>query len=342
MTFKKLVEVNRGVYGCLWLCEYKHMIKAVKIVEFTLKDAALMRSVIRETFLMKNLDHPNLMNTRTIFIKDKLRHKKYIHYVMDVYSHNLSIQMNNWNKQKTPIHINCIRKVMKQLLFAVHYLHQNNIIHRDIKPENILLDCNLNLKLTDYGISKVDYLYDEPLYNTDYVQTLWYRSPEVFLLKFCNGKSDMWSIGCILFELLCFRSHILFSYKTQKDVLLSIMKTFKIKDIPSEILKLYKIDREMEYFDSNLETFDLDTRIEKYRRFDNNDIVDLIKKLLIYEPKERYTTIECLKHSFLNYKDSIVTIKMDIPEKIKFLEQKKHSELKCEFLVEVLKETLNS
>ena len=68
MSFKKLVSVNKGQYGQIYICEYDNMLKIVKCVDFELTDCALLKSVIRETFLLKNINHTNCMNTDTIFI----------------------------------------------------------------------------------------------------------------------------------------------------------------------------------------------------------------------------------------------------------------------------------
>lgn len=83
-----------------------------------------------------------------------------------------------------------------QILSAVYYYHQKNIVHRDIKPENILLDTELNIKLADFGLSRV--FTEEKL--TTFCGTTHYMAPELFLFKPYEGpKVDVWSMGVVLY-----------------------------------------------------------------------------------------------------------------------------------------------
>lgn len=80
-------------------------------------------------------------------------------------------------------------------------MHSANVIHRDIKPSNLLLNKNCDLKICDLGLARG---YDNKSENlTEYVDTRWYRAPEVILNASAYTKSvDVWSSGCILAELL--------------------------------------------------------------------------------------------------------------------------------------------
>jgi NIMA (never in mitosis gene a)-related kinase len=82
---------------------------------------------------------------------------------------------------------------------AIDYIHSNKILHRDIKSQNVFLTSNGTLKLGDFGISKV-------LQNTmdkaaTMVGTPYYMSPEMYENKPYTHKSDIWALGCILYEL---------------------------------------------------------------------------------------------------------------------------------------------
>ena len=91
------------------------------------------------------------------------------------------------------------------MLSAIKYMHDGNLIHRDLKPANILLNSECHVKLADFGLARsIDQVYtDNNMMFTDYVATRWYRAPEIlFGSKDYSKPVDMWSIGCILGELV--------------------------------------------------------------------------------------------------------------------------------------------
>lgn len=157
-----------------------------------------------------------------------------------------------------------------QMLLAVQYLHENGIIHRDLKPENVLLssqkeDCLI--KITDFGQSKI-------LGETSLMRTLCgtptYLAPEVLISLGTAGYNravDCWSLGVILF--ICLSGYPPFSeYKTQvslKDQITSGKYNF-IPEVWAEV---------------------------------SEKALDLVKKLLVVDPKARFTTEEALAHPWL-------------------------------------------
>ena len=92
-----------------------------------------------------------------------------------------------------------IKWLMFQLLKGVSYIHKRGFFHRDLKPENLLIDDNLNLKISDFGLCRE--LESAPPY-TEYISTRWYRAPECVLRsRGYNQKMDIFAIGCIMAEL---------------------------------------------------------------------------------------------------------------------------------------------
>ena len=92
------------------------------------------------------------------------------------------------------------RTLMQQSLRALKHLHDMGVVHRDLKPENILLDANFDVKLIDFGMSKI--LQNENALMDTKLGTPYYVSPEVLQGKY-DKSCDMWSIGVITFVLLC-------------------------------------------------------------------------------------------------------------------------------------------
>jgi mitogen-activated protein kinase 15 len=95
--------------------------------------------------------------------------------------------------------------IIYQILKSVKYIHSAEIIHRDLKPSNVLINSDVNIKICDFGLArslKSGKDGSAPVL-TDYVATRWYRAPEILLGSTKYSKeADMWSIGCILAELL--------------------------------------------------------------------------------------------------------------------------------------------
>ncbi|VDN56818.1 unnamed protein product [Dracunculus medinensis] len=90
------------------------------------------------------------------------------------------------------------RKIAKQILEGLHFLHIHLIIHRDLKPQNILINRDQNVKITDFGLARH---FSAQSSFTPVVVTLWYRSPELLLQCPYNTAVDVWAAGCIIAEL---------------------------------------------------------------------------------------------------------------------------------------------
>lgn len=118
-----------------------------------------------------------------------------------------------------------------QILRGMKYLHSGGVLHRDLKPRNLLVNSNCDLRIADFGLSRVDFqtvkLCSGPM--TEYICTRWYRAPEVLCSASVYGPPmDVWSIGCIFAELLS-RSPLLPGKNTKHQLEL----TLKLLGTPS-------------------------------------------------------------------------------------------------------------
>ncbi|XP_060583138.1 MAPK/MAK/MRK overlapping kinase-like isoform X2 [Ruditapes philippinarum] len=180
-----------------------------------------------------------------------------------------------------------VKKYMYQLCKSVDHMHRNGIFHRDVKPENILIKEDL-LKLADFGSCRS--IYSKQPY-TEYISTRWYRAPECLLTDgYYTYKMDMWSVGCVFFEILSL--HPLFPGSNEVD---QIAKIHDIMGTPEpNVLNKFKKSRGMNF---NFPT-KKGSGIERLLPHAGTDSIDLINKLCTYDPDERMTAKQALRHSY--------------------------------------------
>ena len=145
---------------------------------------------------MKRLRHPNIVAYRDSFLA---RNRESLCIVMTYCDGgDLGNQITQAAKRRRPFTEAKVLHWFVQMALGLHYMHANRVLHRDLKTQNIFLLGNGRLVLGDLGISKV-------LEGTlDFAQTCigtpYYMSPEIFKNKPYNHKSDIWALGCVLYE----------------------------------------------------------------------------------------------------------------------------------------------
>lgn len=167
---------------------------AVKILrpDFS-NDEEFIHRFHREAHSATSLNHPNIVSIYDVGEEED------IYYIVMEYVHGVTLKQ--LIQQQGPLDVNDTVKIMEQLAAAMDHAHQNQIIHRDIKPHNILIDDNGNVKVTDFGIAMA-------LSSTSITQTnsvlgsVHYLSPEQARGGSANKKSDIYSLGIVMYELL--------------------------------------------------------------------------------------------------------------------------------------------
>ena len=174
-----------------------------------------------------------------------------------------------------------------QTLKALEFMHKNGIFHRDIKPENILLLKN-KVKLADLGSCKG--IYSRPPF-TEYISTRWYRSPECLLTDgYYNYKMDIWGLGCVFYEILTLEP--LFPGDDEIDQVNKI--NYILGSPPPELFEKF-VKNSAHRNEFNFE-YQKGIGINRYLTHVSPNIVDLINKMLIYDPDLRPTARDCLNH----------------------------------------------
>ena len=191
-------------------------------------------------------------------------------------------------KRNTPLPEEKCKIWIYQILKSLDYMHRKGLFHRDVKPENILIRDNI-VKLADFGSCKGIYS-KQPF--TEYVSTRWYRSPECLLTDgYYNYKMDIWGLGCVFYEILTLNP--LFPGDDEID---QVNKIHEILGSPSKELftQLINKTRRTEIIYEKCKGFGLHRLMSKY----NKECVDIISKMLIYDPEQRYTAKQCLCHPY--------------------------------------------
>jgi eukaryotic-like serine/threonine-protein kinase len=167
---------------------------AVKMLRLDFaNDDEFIRRFHREAQSATSLAHPNIVSIYDVGEDDNL------YYIVMEYVEGQTLKQ--YIQQKAPVPVEKTLDIMKQLTSAISHAHQNHIIHRDIKPHNILMDDFGNVKITDFGIAMA-------LSATSITQTnsvlgsVHYLSPEQARGGMANKKSDIYSLGIVMFELL--------------------------------------------------------------------------------------------------------------------------------------------
>ena len=93
------------------------------------------------------------------------------------------------------------KKLIKQLIEGIAFLHENDLVHRDIKPKNILVDKNFNLKISDLGVAKI-LLNKEKTESASSTLTTRYASNELLFENITSFKCDIWAVGLVIYEIL--------------------------------------------------------------------------------------------------------------------------------------------
>lgn len=212
----------------------------------------------------------------------------------------------------TEIHI---KYITYQILKALKYIHSADIMHRDLKPSHILINADSSIKIADFSLAKSTSILDEYSYKiTDYMAMRWYRAPEILLSATNYDQSvDMWSIGCIIGEMI--NGKTLFPGSctlNQITLILELTGRPNSEDIGKiNFLTLGSIE-------SSLAPGILDNvKVEKFKTFRtffpsaSNEALDLLEKLLVLNPKKRLSVDQALEHSYFkdcrNKVDEIVS-----------------------------------
>jgi len=290
IEFDCLNRIEEGTYGVVYRAKDKrtHEIVALKKLKMEKEKEGFPITSLREINTLLISQHPNVVTVREIVVGSDINQ---IYIVMDFVEHDLKGLMETMRKKKQIFLPGEVKCLMKQLLSAIHHLHDNWILHRDLKSSNLLLSHNGILKVGDFGLARE---YGSPLLAyTSIVVTLWYRAPELLLgLKNYSTHIDVWSIGCILGELLLMEP--LFPGRSETD---ELNKIFKLLGTPSE--RVWGGFNNLPGAKVKFVDYPVSSLRDKFtERMLSEAGLTLLKELLTYDPKKRISCMDALKSSY--------------------------------------------
>ncbi|KAH0787686.1 AGC family protein kinase [Histomonas meleagridis] len=197
--YKAIKEIGKGGFGRAILVRSitTHEYRVVKELDLTGLSPSAKKASLKEAAILKTLKHTNIIRYRNcVHRKDKIL------ILMD-YADGGDLSTYLRNRKGVFIGEEQILDYFVQICLALKYIHDRKILHRDLKPQNVFLSRGNIIKLGDFGISTtLDHT--EDMAKTT-IGTPTYCSPEICIGKRYNSKSDIWSLGCILYEMITLR-----------------------------------------------------------------------------------------------------------------------------------------
>jgi mitogen-activated protein kinase 1/3/mitogen-activated protein kinase 6 len=292
--FTILETIGSGAYGVVVAArdQVTGQQVAIKKIEKAFEHATFTKRTLRELKILRLLNNENVMKIITIQQPTSLEDFEEIYMVSELMETDLSSII----KSPQVLSDDHCQFFLYQLLRGIKYIHSCGILHRDLKPRNILVNSNCDLKICDFGLARANIpelsMKCTPM--TDYVATRWYRAPEVLLtFKHYTSAMDMWSVGCIFAELLL-RKPLMpgTDVNHQLDLITSLLGSPSDEDIACIPNKKSK-EKALKLAKKRAKNFEV--------TFNNANplAVDLLKKLLVFNPGKRFSAEQALAHPYM-------------------------------------------
>ncbi|KAK6006869.1 hypothetical protein QM012_005877 [Aureobasidium pullulans] len=283
--------VGEGAYGVVCSALHKPSGQKVAIKKITPFDHSMFcLRTLREMKLLRYFNHENIISILDIQKPRSYETFTEVYLIQEL----METDMHRVIRTQELSDDHC-QYFIYQTLRALKAMHSANVLHRDLKPSNLLLNANCDLKVCDFGLARsAASTEDNQGFMTEYVATRWYRAPEIMLtFKEYTKAIDVWSVGCILAEMLSGKP--LFpgkDYHHQLTLILDVLGTPTMEDYYG-----IKSRRAREY----IRSLPFKKKIPWKAMFPKTSdlALDLLDKLLAFNPAKRITVEEALRHPYL-------------------------------------------
>ncbi|KAH3839809.1 serine/threonine-protein kinase Nek4-like isoform X2 [Dreissena polymorpha] len=255
--FEFIRSIGKGSYGEVTLARHKKDRKQYVLKKINLKKASARerRSAEQEAKLLSKLKHPNIVSYKDSFEKEGFL------YIAMQYCEGGDLYNKLKEQRGTLLDERQLVEWFVQIAMALQYMHERNILHRDLKTQNIFLTKSKIIKVGDLGIARV--LDSSTDMATTLIGTPYYMSPELFSNKPYNHKSDVWALGCCVYEMM------------------TLKHAFNAKDMNSLVYKILK------------------GKMPPMPRQYSRELVDLIRSMLHQDPGKRPTVNRILRDPYI-------------------------------------------
>lgn len=298
--YQNLKPIGSGAQGIV--CAASDVVTgqnvAIKKLSRPFQNVTHAKRAYREFKLMKLVNHKNIIGLLNAFTPQRtLEEFQDVYLVMELMDANLCqvIQMDLDHERMSYL--------LYQMLCGIKHLHTAGIIHRDLKPSNIVVKSDCTLKILDFGLARTA---GTTFMMTPYVVTRYYRAPEVILGMGYKENVDIWSVGCIMGEMI--RGAVLFPGTDHIDQWNKIIEQLGTpsKDFMNRLQPTVKnyVEHRPKYTGYPFEKLFPDVLFpadsSEHSKLKASQARDLLSKMLVIDPMKRISVDDALMHSYIN------------------------------------------